>query len=57
MFDSGRLESMGLAAVLAAGRRRRALDQKMAWARKRQADAFAPKQGHNLLRRGFAKLD
>ena len=53
----GRLESMGPAAVLAAGRRRRALDQERAWARERQADAFAAKQGHNLLRRGFAKLD
>ena len=53
----GRLESMGPAAVLAAGRRRRALDQERAWARERRADAFAAKQGHNLLRRGFAKLD
>ena len=53
----GRLETMGPAAVLAAGRRRRALDQERAWARERRTDAFAAKQGHNLLRRGFAKLD
>ena len=53
----GRLETMGPAAVLAAGRRRRALDQERAWARERRMDAFAAKQGHNLLRRGFAKLD
>ena len=40
----GRLDSMGHPVVIAAGRRRR-------------ADAFAAKQGYNLLRRGFTNLD
>ena len=49
----GRLDSMGPAAVMAAGRRRRALDQERFWAKERRADVFAAKQGFNLL----AKLD
>ena len=53
----GRLDSIGPSAVMAAGRRRRALDQERIWAKERRADAFAAKQGHNLLRRGFTKLD
>ena len=53
----GRLDSMGPAAVIATGRRRRALDLKRIWAKERRADAFASKHGYNLLRRGFTKLD
>ena len=53
----GRLDSMGPAAVMAEGRRRRPLDQERIWAKERRADAFAAKQGYNLLRRAFAKLD
>ena len=53
----GRLDSMGPAVVLAAGRRRKALELERIWAKERRADAFAAKQGYNLLRRGFAKLD
>ena len=53
----GRLDSMGPAAVMAAERRRKALDLERIWAKERRADAFAAKQGYNLLRRVFAKLD
>ena len=37
----GRLDSMGPDAVMAAGRRRRALDLENIWAKERRADAFA----------------
>ena len=53
----GGLDLLLPAAVMAAGRRRRALDLERIWAKERRADAFAVKQGYNLLRRGFAKLD
>ena len=53
----GRLESMGPVALTAAGRRRKALEQESMMAKKRRADAFAAKQGYNLLRRGLANLD
>ena len=53
----GRLESLGPGATTAAGRRRRALEQERLWARERRADAMAARQGFNLVRRGFAKLD
>ena len=53
----GRLDSMRPAAVMAAGRMRRTLDLERIWVKERRADAFAAKQGYNLLRRGFAKLD
>ena len=52
----GRLDGMGPGAVLAAGRRRKALEQERLWARERRADALAARQGFNLVRRGFAKL-
>ena len=52
----GRLDGMGPGAVLAAGRRRKALEQERLWARERRADALAAKQGINLSGRGFAKL-
>jgi hypothetical protein len=53
----GRLEGMGPGAVTAAGRRRAALEQERLWIRERRADAMAARQGFNILRRGFAKLD
>ena len=53
----GGLDLLLPAAVMAAGRRRGALDLERIWAKERRADAFAVKQGYNLLRRGFAKLD
>jgi hypothetical protein len=33
------------------------LGQERLWARERRADAMAARQGFNLVRRGFAKLD
>ena len=53
----GRLEGMGPGAVSAASRRRRAAEQERLWMRERRAFALANKQGYNLVRRGFAKLD
>ena len=53
----GRLDGMGPGAVLAAGRRRKALEQERLWARESRADALAARQGFNLVRRGFAKLN
>ena len=46
----GRLESMGPPAVMAAGRRRRALDQERTCAREWRADSFAAKQGYTKER-------
>ena len=48
---------MGPGKTIAAGRRRRALEQERLWARERRADALAARQGFNLVRRGFARLD
>ena len=48
-------KSLGPAAITAAGRRRKAME--LLWARERRADAMAARQGFNLVRRGFAKLD
>ena len=48
----GRLECLGPGTTTAAGRRRRALEQKRLWAR----DALAARQRFNLVKRGFAKL-
>ena len=53
----GRLEGLGPGAVSAAGRRRRAVEMERLWARERRADKLSAKQGFNILRRGFAKLD
>ena len=53
----GKLYSKGPAAVLAAGRRRRAMDLERIWVKQMGADAFVAKQGYNILRRGLAKLD
>jgi hypothetical protein len=53
----GRLASLVPGASTAAGRRRRTVDQERLWARERRTDALADRQGFNLVRRGFAKLN
>ena len=53
----GRLEGLGPGAVTAAGRRRRALEQERLWARERRTDAMPARQGFNIVRRGFVRLD
>ena len=53
----GRLEGLGPGSVTAAGRRRRALEQERLWARERRGDAIAARQGFNIVRRGFARLE
>ena len=53
----GRLDSLGPGAVPAADRRRRALDQERLWARERRAFAISEKQGFNLMRHGFGKVN
>ena len=53
----GRLEGLGPGAVAAAGRRNRAMEQERLWARERQAYDLSVKQGFNILKRGFAKVD
>ena len=53
----GRLEGLGPGATLARGRRKRAEEQERLWARERRAHNLSIKQGFNVSRRGFAKLD
>ena len=53
----GRLEGMGPGAVSAAGRRKRAEEQERQWIRERRAHAQSARQGFNIFRHGFAKLD
>ena len=53
----GRLECLGPGTTTAAGRRRKAIEQERFWARESRADALTARQGFNLVRRGFAKLD
>ena len=53
----GRIDGLGPGAVAAQGRRRRAKYQERLWARERKAHSLAIKQGFNIFRRGFAKLD
>ena len=43
-------------ALAAAGRRRAGMEQEQLWRREQRAFALAAKTGHNVLRRGFAKL-
>ena len=43
--------------MTAAGRRRRALEQERLWAKERRGDAIAARQGFNIVRRGFARLE
>ena len=53
----GRLEGLSPGATSAQGRRRRAEEQERLWARERKAHTLSIKQGFNISRRGFAKLD
>jgi hypothetical protein len=41
----------------AMGRRNEALLLESVWLRERKSTAFSLRNGHNILRRGFAKLD
>ena len=41
----------------AMGRRKEALELERVWQRERNATALSLKNGANILRRGFAKLD
>ena len=53
----GRLDGLGPGVTTAQGRRRRAEDQERMLARERRAHTHSIKQGFNISRRGFAKLD
>ena len=53
----GRLEGLSPGATSAQGRRRRAEEQERIWSRERKAHNLSVKQGFNISRRGFAKLD
>ena len=53
----GRLEVLGPGTAAAAGRRRWAQVQEQRWRRDRQAMLLSERQGRNILRRSFAKLD
>ena len=53
----GRIDGLGPGAVAAQGRKKRAEEQERMWARERKAHSLSIKQGFNMSRRGFAKLD
>ena len=53
----GRLDGLGPGATAAAGRRRMAEEQERLWGRERRAYNLSVKQGFNIHRRGFAKVD
>ena len=53
----GRLEGIGPGATSAQGRRRRAEEQERMWSKERKAHSLSVKQGFNISRKGFAKLD
>ena len=53
----GRLEGLGRGVTAAMGRRKEALELERVWLRERKATALSLKNGFNILRRGFAKLD
>ena len=53
----GRLEDLGPGATSAAGRRRMAAEQERIWASERQAYNLSVRQGFNIHRRGFGKVD
>ena len=53
----GRLDGLGPGATAAAGRRRMAEEQERLWGRERRAHNLSVKQGFNIHRRGFAKVD
>ena len=53
----GRLEVLGPGTAAAAGRRRWGQVQEQRWRKDRQAMLLSERQGRNILRRGFARLD
>jgi hypothetical protein len=53
----GRLEGLGRGVTAAMGRRKEALELERVWLRERKATALSLRNGFNILRRGFAKLD
>ena len=53
----GRLEGLGPGATAAASRRTRAMEQERLWSRERRAYHLSIKQGFNIQRRGFGKVD
>ena len=48
---------MGRGVTAAMGRRKEALELERVWLRERKATALSLRNGFNILRRGFAKLD
>ena len=48
---------MGRGVTAAMGRRKEALELERVWLRERKATALSLKNGFNILRGGFAKLD
>ena len=53
----GRLEGLGPGSTGAAKRRKFALEQEQRWRREIAANSQSLRQGSNIIRRGFAKLD
>ena len=53
----GRLEGLGEGASVAARRRNDAIQLERQWGRERRAHAISVRQGKNIIRRGFFKLD
>ena len=53
----GRLEGLGTGGVAARGRRQEAIDLDRRFRKQRQAQWVSERQGWNILRKGFAKLD
>ena len=53
----GRLESLGPGSAAAVGRRKEVQELSRRWARERRAFQLSCRQGFNLIRRGFSKLD
>ena len=53
----GRLEGLGPGATAAASRKSRTIEQERLWSRERRAYHLSIKQGFNIHRRGFAKVD
>jgi hypothetical protein len=53
----GKLEGLGRGVTAAMGRRKEALELERVWLRERKATALSLRNGYNILRRGFAKLD
>ena len=56
-FLLGRMEGLGRGVTAAMGRRKEALDLERVWQRERNATALSLRNGFNILRPGFAKLD